>query len=753
MLLYFFLAIFAALMKQKILTLIIGLLLPTFLWAQFDEQNNGFGYEQDQFNAESGSMENGGSNHFSWGRDTTKTVKNIPIGLTMWNIDERLGTIKPAVADTLPHHFQNFNNTDGYNGQYNFLGNLGSPRLSRLFMDRPVMPDKFFMQPYDFFYTDVNEFLFANTKSPITNLSYHTTNSSQNGEDRVRAYFATNINKISGIGFKLDYSYGRGFYNNQATSLFNGALYGYYLGDRYNMHAWINANHFKQTENGGIDDDTYITNPESFNKSISSTDIPTILSENWNQNDDQVYFLTHRYNVGFYKYTQEGDSLLQTVPHDSTLLKSLRDSALIVLIKTDTLKRKLVADSLREDYIIKLDPPAKFTPVTSFIHTLNIRHGKHGYYSYDLPENYYTNMYYGEVGSTKDLFDEFSVKNTLGIALREGFNKWAKAGLTAFASHELRTFEMPGGMKDTALTYNRFVEHNVSVGGELSKRQGKLLHYTALGEIVLLGTDIGQFQIDGQADLNIPFWKDTLAIKAHAYMKNLNPHFYYRHYQSQFTWWNNDLSHEFRTRIEGELNFNKSGTSLRVGVENIKNYTYLSLDKTPFSEDGYETSGYSNNTSVKQNTGNIQVFSAILNQNFKFGIFRWDNQIAYQKSSNENALPLPDLSLYSNIYLNFRIAKVLLVELGGDVRYFTSYYAPDYSPAVNQFAVQDVQTRVKIGNYPICNVYANFHLKHCRFYAAINHVNASLHGNAFWAPHYPINPMNFHFGVSWNFFN
>ena len=256
-------------MKQKILTLIIGLLLPTFLWAQFDEQNNGFGYEQDQFNAESGSMENGGSNHFSWGRDTTKTVKNIPIGLTMWNIDERLGTIKPAVADTLPHHFQNFNNTDGYNGQYNFLGNLGSPRLSRLFMDRPVMPDKFFMQPYDFFYTDVNEFLFANTKSPITNLSYHTTNSSQNGEDRVRAYFATNINKISGIGFKLDYSYGRGFYNNQATSLFNGALYGYYLGDRYNMHAWINANHFKQTENGGIDDDTYITNPESFNKSIA----------------------------------------------------------------------------------------------------------------------------------------------------------------------------------------------------------------------------------------------------------------------------------------------------------------------------------------------------------------------------------------------------------------------------------------------------------------------------------------------------
>ena len=59
-----------------------------------------------------------------------------------------------------------------------------------------------------------------------------------------------NINKISGIGFKLDYLYGRGYYNNQATSLFNGSLYGYYLDDRYNMHAWISVNHMRSGENG-----------------------------------------------------------------------------------------------------------------------------------------------------------------------------------------------------------------------------------------------------------------------------------------------------------------------------------------------------------------------------------------------------------------------------------------------------------------------------------------------------------------------
>lgn len=96
----------------------------------------------------------------------------------------------------------------------------------------------------------MNEFQFTNTLSPITNLSYHSCGNKQDGEDRLRAYFASNINKISGIGFKLDYLYGRGYYNNQATSLFNGSLYGYYLDDRYNMHAWISVNHMRMGENG-----------------------------------------------------------------------------------------------------------------------------------------------------------------------------------------------------------------------------------------------------------------------------------------------------------------------------------------------------------------------------------------------------------------------------------------------------------------------------------------------------------------------
>ena len=735
-------------MKQYLLVLLFLLLTPVTGKAQIDN----FSQQNQGYNEEYGRMENGGSNHFSWGRDTTKSDKPIPIGLFMWNIDKRLGDITHVEADTMMYRFQNFNNTDGISGSYNTLGNLGSPRMNRLFMDREVFSETFFMEPYSFFYTPVNKFMFTNTKSPFTNLSYHRAGNTQDGEDRVRAYFASNINKLSGIGFLLDYTYGRGFYNNQATSLFNGSLYGYYLGDRYNMHAWISSNHIKIGENGGIDDDTYITNPESFSQSFRSKDIPTVLAETWNRNDDQTYFLTHRYNLGFDQSLITKDSIAKLIPADTTLFKSLKDSILRVRIETDTLLRKQVRDSLCQNYITSLALPSRFVPVTSFIHTLNVRHGVHGYYSRETPDFYYTNHYYGDQNQVKDIFDELSVRNTLGIALHEGFNKWAKAGLTAFATHEFRTYNLPYHLGTGGKATQRYTENNISVGGILSKKEGKLLHYKAEGDIVLLGEDVGQFNIDGKADLNFRLFKDTVTLAAHAYMKNLNPSFYYRHYQSQFTWWNNDLNYEFRTRIEGTLHSKKTKTTLRIGVENIKNYTYFGMEKTPYAEN-YETIGYSHNTVVNQYSGNIQVFSAILNQDFRFGIFNWENEIAYQKASNSAALPLPDLTLYSNLYIKFKIAKVLNLELGGDIRYFTKYYAPDYSPAIGHFVTQDRNSYVSIGNYPICNVYANLLLKHFRFYITGSHINASMNGNAFLAPHYPINPMVIRFGLSWNFYN
>ena len=67
--------------------------------------------------------------------------------------------------------------------------------------------------------------------------------------------------------------------------------------------------------------------------------------------------------------------------------------------------------------------------------------------------------------------------------------------------------------------------------------------------------------------------------------------------------------------------------------------------------------------------------------------------------------------------------------------------------------MQDVaQPRVKVGNYPVLNGYANFALKRVRGYVNVTHFNEGT-GNYFWAPHYPMDPLSIHFGISWNFYN
>lgn len=649
--------------------------------------------------------------------DTTAVIdaNTIPIGLYSWKVDERLGNVIETPVDTIQHAFQNTNDTGGPTGHYTYLGNLGAPRISHVFFERKEASQFFFTDPYDFTVRKPGDVIYTNTKSPFTNLTYYKQGDGRYGEERFKAYFAVNVNKRLGFGFDIDYTYGRGKYTSQSTALFNGNLFAYYRGDKYDMHFnFINEN-LKVAENGGITDDRYITNPLEMaegRKTYNTYDIPVNLNDIWNNNTGYHAFLTHRYNLGFYRdITQEEDTVTRTV----------------------------------------------FVPVTSFIHSVKVDMNRRKYVSYDKEQNreYFEHNYLGN--DSTDVTKHFGIKNTIGISLREGFNKWAKAGLTAFMSFEHRRFTLTDTLDGTAgrRIPTDHKENILSVGGQLIKEQGKTLHYNVLGEIALIGEDAGQFTIEGQGDLNFNLFGDTVRLEANAYIKNLNPTFYYRHFHSKHYWWDNDdLSKIMRTRIEGKLSIDRWRTQLRAGVENIKNYTYLDNTSVKFTNTQDEVS-YRNNAAVRQHTGNIQVFSAALRQDFKLGILHLDNEVVYQKSSNQNVLPLPDLVLYHNLYIKFGLAKkVLNIEMGADMRYFTQYYAPDYAPAIGQFYLQNPETRYKIGGYPLVNAYINLHLKRTRIFVQMyNLIQGTGERSYFLAPHYPLNPRILKLGLSWNFFD
>ena len=739
--------------------------------------------------------------------DSLGSDKEIPKGIRVWTVDERFGDTKAAVVDTLQHMYMNTTFTEGMRGEYNTLGNMGTARLNRIFIDRRNTQGNFiFTEPYDYIVNPVSDFHFTNTYSPITNITLNSCGDKVTGEDDFKAMFAVNANKRLGAGFRFDYKYGRGYYNAQSTSHFKYTMWASYLGDRYQAHFLFSTNHEKMTENGGITNDDYIKHPEIYTESFATNEIPTVLEQNWNRLDNQHIFFTHRYNVGFsrkVKMTEEeikakkfamaskkenaeedakeearkkakeqgkkfdekaydkqqgakfsgrhdGAKIAGDEPAKDLAAKDIRNDSTRIAVNG-----KAAADSLLAVQKKKAEDSlfykSEYVPVTSFIHTVKFDNYRRIYEAYQTPADYYLNEYYDAGRLTGDsIYDQtkhWHMKNTFAIAMLEGFNKWAKAGLKAFASYDLRHYELPtmeGG-------FEKYNEHVLSVGGQLSKQEGKTLHYNAVAEIGLTGVDAGTLAIDGNVDVNIPFLGDTLQVRGDAFFHRETPSFYYRNYHARHLWWENDLDKTIHTRIMGTLSFPKTRTKLRVAVDEIKNYTYFS-QSYDITEKGLRTGVM---VTPMQESGGINLLTAQLEQNFRLGILNWENLFTYQHSSKESVLPVPDFNVYTNLYIKFKVVKVLNIDLGADMRYFTSYEAPDYSPYMGQYTVQgNGENNVKIGNYPIVNVYANVHIKHTRFFVMMSHINAGQGDkNYFFAPHYPMNERVFRIGVSWNFFN
>ena len=578
---------------------------------------------QDTFNQidESGNVtqRSNNQNFNKHSNDSTSGDKEVPKGYYVWTVDRKFGDVIPATPDTLYHLYMNTTFNTGLHQEYNTTGSNFTARQSRIFVNREESSSFIFTQPYSYFITQPDDFLFTNTLSPVTRVNYDNCGDKQFGEDRIDAKFAVNANKRLGIGFQLRYDYARGYFSNQSTSHFDGTLFGSYIGDRYQMHALFSANHQKASENGGITNDEYVTHPESFQDSYTDSEIPTVLSQNWNRNNNQHLFFTHRYSLGFYRDVKMTDEEIKArqfakeskkgreKPDDKDKNKGRKkeaapsgrpDGAAIVGDEPKTEAQDLLSDSTRikvngQAAIDSLNQTAaasaendstmkkEYVPVTSFIHTLDLNNYNRIYQAYATPDDYYMNKYYsqGQRFSNDSIYDQtrhLQVKNTFGIALLEGFNKYMKAGLKGFITHEYRKYEMPDLTEGTDTAYQRsWNENTVSVGGLLSKTQGNTLHFRLQAEAWLVGEDAGQLKLDFNTDLNFRLLGDTVRLAAHAYLHRLHPTFYQRTYHAKHLWWDNDdLSKETRTRIEGIFSYDKTDTRLRVAVEEIQDYTY-----------------------------------------------------------------------------------------------------------------------------------------------------------------------------------
>ena len=747
-------------------------------------------------------------------RDSTKNKnKEVPKGVWAWKVDRRFGDIKRAELDTMPHLYQNTIYNTGVYGEYNSTGNNYSPRQNRIFIDRNPFSEFIFTDPYDYTTKQPDNFLFLNTLSPYTNISYDNCGDKQNGEDHIDAKFGVNAGKRLGVGFDLDYYYGRGYYQNQANSHFRASLYASYVGDRYQMHFLGSAYHRKVQENGGIVNDNYITHPELETTQYSEEEIPTVLSRNYNRNNSQHLFFSHRYNIGFYRKVKMTDEEIKARqfaqasakqnqeqkakekgedmrmenlgrkgnepiheapkgrPADAKIMGDEPGSGkpaeqadtTRIQVESQEKMDSLMAEKAKQDSI-DATMKKEYVPVTSIIHTLDLNNYDRTYYAGLSPTNYYADTFYDQdyEGETSgqginDKYKYLSVKNTFGLALLEGFNKYMKAGLKGYISYEMRNYQMPALYEGATQYYlAKYSEHCLNVGGQLSKTQGQTFHFNLAAELGVTGMQSGALAIDFNTDLNFKLWGDTLRLAAKAFFHRTKPSFFHENYMSKHLKWDQSLSAQTQTHIEGMFTYEKTNTQLRVAVDELQNYIYYGISYNNTTGANGTVTGRSALTGgVFQESGNINVLTAQLRQTFTLGVLNWENIVTYQNSSNKDVLPLPQLNVFTNLFLSFKIAKVLSVEFGGCATYFTKYEAPDYLPMIGQFAIQkNADVKQEIGGYPFVDVYANFHLKRARFFVSMSHVNAGSGSKEYFlTPHYPTNTRVLRFGVSWNFYN
>ena len=647
-------------------------------------------------------------------KDSTVVERTVSHDYNQWVIDPASGLQHAIVPDTLHHSFHNVHLTEGMTASYGYLGNMGSPRLSRLFFERNETSDFMFDAPYDFWIRKPMEFRFTDTKTPHLSLDYYKGGDKRTGEERLKGYFAANFNYKTGIGIDMDYLVGRGRYTNQSTSMFDARLYTYYRGDTYTMHISASRDNMKIAENGGIQDIRYITSPESMaegRKQYAPEDIPFRLYDNWNNiKHSQILFN-------------------QSIPlsRESERTDSIGDTVITVHVTKEMgrIAHTLEAGSLGRRYIY-----------------------------YQIPTGFYQKRYLDN--DSIDKASQFYVTNTVSVSLLEGSAKWAFAGLTAFARHEFRRFEMPDTLAGGPQTefMHRYNENDFILGAAMEKAKGENLTFRASFEIPVAGSSLGEFSLDGNMQLTYPVFGKDASIGANANLSSVRPAFFIRNLHSTYAWWDSNFDNELRTRLGAYVDIEKTSTRLEFNVENIADYVYLENTGGSYvNGDGIKQPEYL--IKASQHSGSLQVLSATLQQNLRLGPLHFDNRVSWQTSSDRKIIPLPDLNVFSDLYFKFVYAKRMHMEIGANALFFTRYDAPGYCPAAGMYHLQSDSHVQEVGGYPLLTGYVNCSLRGVRFYAMYYHANYGImsNGDSFIVPGYPANPGMFKFGLSWTFFD
>jgi len=203
---------------------------------------------------------------------------------------------------------------------------------------------------------------------------------------------------------------------------------------------------------------------------------------------------------------------------------------------------------------------------------------------------------------------------------------------------------------------------------------------------------------------------------------------------NHFIWTNFFNKSQFN---EGSAYFSDSaGFKLGASYKSASNLIYYDSTAKPF-----------------QDRGVVSYAQLFVSKDIRFGHFHFLNNITFQKAlSNGYDVRVPEWLLRTSWYFEHPLFKrALLLQVGFDFSYSTSYQGYGYMPEISKFYVQD---KITIGNYQVWDAWIAGKVKRFMFFFKMEHLNEGLSGNwYFLVPHYPLYPTSYRVGIRWTFYN
>ncbi|HLO58068.1 MAG TPA: putative porin [Bacteroidales bacterium] len=628
-----------------------------------------------------------------------------------WKLDESLANRIRTDVDTNLADFQRYNPVfRNYTG-VETLGNFGLPARSIVYSERPDQ-EFLLIENYSPFMKFFQNTQYFNTKKPFTQLTYIKGGSNQTKEELFNAFHSQNLTKTLNIGVNFTSIGSLGQYSFQKVKNNSFRFFSSYSGRYYAYHVSVNYNKIMADENGGVLNDSLITDTTI----LRTKEIPTLFSGSESS-------LSHRPDV----------------------MNSIRN---LNILAVQELAFRMAPKKNTDSTQTK--PKKKTILYPKLVYIFNLNRSMRNFTDKDPMVGYNAGLYpytYTDT-ATSDSLIYWKVSNSIRLQFQGRRNNHYFIDY----SYELMKYSLWTGLRESdstlhfinqvyqipGLSYSSNL-YNSYVSSGFSKLFANRFDVNLYGRYYLTGYKSGDINLAGDMKLIFGKLEKPFTFYARGTIESKSPDFLYSHYASNNFIWTRNFKRTTTNHLSTNLSLSSKKFALQADYYLLSNAIYLDEDAFP-----------------AQYRNALSLFVLSASKQVDFWKFTSIGKLVYQKTENENIIDLPELTFFNSTYLthlfNFKATGgKLLIMLGFDMDYNTKYYADAYMPALSSFYNQHEK---QLGNYPYFDAFLNVDLKRFRFFVKVEHLNAGwIDQNYFSILHYPRNGRDLKFGLSWTFYD